>query len=160
MFSELKQLMARIAMRYTGEGFISIGDIPEDELPDIQHLKQAWNQQHQSMQQSIRLAIASGKDLLKIKNDIAMLAMEIALEDCGGNLKLAARKLNVEVRTLQYIRKRNESWLRPCHYLICFFFFFSQGSAILIQRVIRQFSRIPAFGPALLSRILHYVPSQ
>ncbi len=105
---ELKQLMARIAMRYTGEGFISIGDIPEDELPDIQHLKQAWNQQHQSMQQSIRLAIASGKDLLKIKNDIAMLAMEIALEDCGGNLKLAARKLNVEVRTLQYIRKRNE----------------------------------------------------
>ncbi|WP_350340331.1 helix-turn-helix domain-containing protein [Paraflavitalea speifideaquila] len=34
--------------------------------------------------------------------------MEIALEDCGGNLKLAARKLNVEVRTLQYIRKRNE----------------------------------------------------
>ena len=105
---ELKQLMARIAMRYTGEGFISIGDIPEDELPDIQHLKQAWNQQQQSMQQSIRLAIASGKDLLKIKNDIAMLAMEIALEDCGGNLKLAARKLNVEVRTLQYIRKRNE----------------------------------------------------
>ena len=105
---ELKQLMARIAMRYTGEGFISIGDIPEDELPDIHHLKQAWNQQHQSLQQSIRLAIASGKDLLKIKNDIAMLAMEIALEDCGGNLKLAARKLNVEVRTLQYIRKRNE----------------------------------------------------
>jgi transcriptional regulator with GAF, ATPase, and Fis domain len=104
---ELKQLMARIAMRYTGEGFISIGDIPEDELPDIQHLKQAWNQQHQGLQQSIRLAIASGKDLLKIKNDIAMLAMEIALEDCGGNLKLAARKLNVEVRTLQYIRKRN-----------------------------------------------------
>ncbi|MBO9562410.1 MAG: sigma-54-dependent Fis family transcriptional regulator [Niastella sp.] len=105
---ELKQLMARIAMRYTGEGFISMGDIPEDELPDVQHLKQAWNQQHQSLQQSIRLAIASGKDLLKIKNDIAMLAMEIALEDCGGNLKLAARKLNVEVRTLQYIRKRNE----------------------------------------------------
>lgn len=105
---ELKQLMARVAMRYTGEGFISMGDIPEDELPDVQHLKQAWNQQHQSLQQSIRLAIASGKDLLKIKNDIAMLAMEIALEDCGGNLKLAARKLNVEVRTLQYIRKRNE----------------------------------------------------
>lgn len=105
---ELKQLMARIAMRYTGEGFISMGDIPEDELPEIHQLKQAWNQQSQSLQQSIRLAIASGKDLLKIKNDIALLAMEIALEDSGGNLKLAARKLNVEVRTLQYIRKRNE----------------------------------------------------
>lgn len=105
---ELKQLMARIAMRYTGEGFISMGDIPEDELPDAHQLKQAWNQQNQGLQHAIRLAIASGKDLLKIKNDIAMLAMEIALEDCGGNLKLAARKLNVEVRTLQYIRKRNE----------------------------------------------------
>lgn len=105
---ELKQLMARIAMRYTGEGYISIGDVPEDEMPDIQHLKQAWNQQAQSLQQSIRLSIASGKDLMRIKNDIAMLAMEIALEDCGGNLKLAARKLNVEVRTLQYIRKRNQ----------------------------------------------------
>lgn len=105
---ELKQLMARIAMRYTGEGFISIGDIPEDELPDIQQLKQAWNQQAGSLQQSIRLSIASGKDLMRIKNDIALLAMEIALEDCGGNLTLAARKLNVEVRTLQYIRKRNQ----------------------------------------------------
>jgi transcriptional regulator with GAF, ATPase, and Fis domain len=105
---ELKQLMARIAMRYTGEGFISIGDIPEDELPDIQQLKQTWNQQAGSLQQSIRLSIASGKDLMRIKNDIAMLAMEIALEDCGGNLTLAARKLNVEVRTLQYIRKRNQ----------------------------------------------------
>jgi DNA-binding NtrC family response regulator len=105
---ELKQLMARIAMRYTGEGYISIGDIPEDELPDIQQLKQTWNQQAGSLQQSIRLSIASGKDLMRIKNDIAMLAMEIALEDCGGNLTLAARKLNVEVRTLQYIRKRNQ----------------------------------------------------
>lgn len=104
---ELKQLVARIAMRYCGEGFISMGDIPEDEIPDVNDLKQAWSQQQQSMQQSIRLAIASGKDLLKIKNDVARLAMEIALEDCGGNLKLAAKRLNVEVRTLQYMRKRN-----------------------------------------------------
>jgi len=104
---ELKQLMARIAMRYTGEGLISIGDIPEEEWPEIQQLKQVWSQPTQSLQQYIRLSIASDKNLMRIKNDIAMMAMEIALEECGGNLKLAANKLNVEVRTLQYIRKKN-----------------------------------------------------
>ncbi len=78
-----------------------MGDLPEDELPEIENLNVACNKQSQNLQQSIRLAIASGKDLSRIKNDVANLAMEIALEDCGGNLKLAARKLNVEVRTLQ-----------------------------------------------------------
>lgn len=104
---ELKQLVTRIAARYSGEGCITPGDIPEEELPKQETLKVAWNNQAQSLQQAIRLAIAGGKDLSGIKNDMANLAMEIALEDCEGNLKLAARKLNVEVRTLQYIRKRN-----------------------------------------------------
>lgn len=104
---ELKHLIARIAMRYTGEGLITIGDIPEDELQNLDGTHVSHTPQNQSIQQSIRLAIASGKDLAGIKNEVANMAMEIALEDCGGNLKLAARKLNVEVRTLQYIRKKN-----------------------------------------------------
>jgi len=103
---ELRQLISRIAMRYTGEGMITIGDVPEDELPAMMELHLPYDSSVQSIQQSIRLAIASGKDLLKIKNEFARLAMEIALEDCSGNLKLAARRLNVEVRTLQYLRKK------------------------------------------------------
>jgi len=104
---ELKQLIARMAIRYTGGDFITMGDLPEDELPEMDKLNEVWKDQSQNLQQSIRLAIASGKDLSRIKNDVASMAMEIAVEDCGGNLKLAARKLNVEVRTLQYIRQRN-----------------------------------------------------
>lgn len=103
---ELKQLVSRIAMRYTGQDVITIGDIPEDELMLAEEVKDMPSTGSLSMQQSIRLAIASGKDLSKIKTEIASLAMETALEDCNGNLKLAAKKLNVDVRTLQYIRSK------------------------------------------------------
>ncbi|RBL91166.1 sigma 54-interacting transcriptional regulator [Chitinophaga flava] len=106
---ELKQLVSQIVMRYAGQGFITMGDMPEEECPSPQQLQGFTASSHNGLHQSIRLAIASGKDLSRIKNEIAHLAMEIALEDCGGNLKLAARKLNVEVRTLQYIRKKNSS---------------------------------------------------
>lgn len=108
---ELKQLVSQIVMRYAGQGFITMGDMPEEECPTPQQLQGFTASPQSSLHQSIRLAIASGKDLSRIKNDIAHLAMEIALEDCGGNLKLAARKLNVEVRTLQYIRKKNNEVL-------------------------------------------------
>jgi transcriptional regulator with GAF, ATPase, and Fis domain len=108
---ELKQLVSQIAMRYAGQGFITMGDMPEDECPSLEQLQGFTTAPHNSLHQSIRLAIASGKDLSRIKSDIAHLAMEIALEDCDGNLKLAARKLNVEVRTLQYIRKKNNEVL-------------------------------------------------
>ncbi|HEY1202674.1 MAG TPA: sigma 54-interacting transcriptional regulator [Niastella sp.] len=104
---ELKQLVSQIVMRYAGQGFITMGDMPEEECPSPQQLQGFTASSNNSLHQSIRLAIASGKDLMRIKNDIAHLAMEVALEDCDGNLKLAARKLNVEVRTLQYIRKKN-----------------------------------------------------
>ena len=104
---ELKHLVSRIVMRYTGEDLITIGDIPKDELPHIPNQKVVSNNGNLSIQQAIRLAISSGKDLARIKNEIASLALEIALEDCKGNLKFAAKKLNVEVRTLQYIRRKN-----------------------------------------------------
>lgn len=104
---ELKQLVNRIAVSYTGQDMITIGDMPEDELPLAEKQKASANNNNLTMQQSLRLSISGGKDLTRIKNDIAQLAMEIALEDSNGNLKLAAQKLNVEVRTLQYLRKRN-----------------------------------------------------
>lgn len=104
---ELKQLVNRIAVRYTGQDRITIGDMPDDELPLIETQKASPNHNNLTIQQTLRLSISGGKDLTRIKNDIAQLAMEIALEDSNGNLKLAAQKLNVEVRTLQYLRKRN-----------------------------------------------------
>ena len=104
---ELKQLVAQIAMRYTGQGFIAAGDLPEEQIPCTEELANVQSNQNSSLHQSLKMAIASGKDLAKIKSDIALMAMEIALEESGGNLKIAARKLNVEVRTLQYIRQKN-----------------------------------------------------
>jgi transcriptional regulator with GAF, ATPase, and Fis domain len=104
---ELKQLVSRIAMRYTEGDLITIGDMPEEELTGLDVWEKGYGDQRHRLEESIRLAIASGKDLAGIKNEIANLAIDIALQECGGSLKLAASKLNVEVRTLQYIRKRN-----------------------------------------------------
>ncbi len=100
---ELKQLVNRIAVRYTGENLITLGDIPEEEIPNGNVSRDT---SALTLRQTIRLAIASGKDLAEIKRDFANLALETALEDCGS-LKITAKKLNVDVRTLQYMRKKN-----------------------------------------------------
>lgn len=106
---ELKQLIARIGMRYTGEGLVTVGDLPEEEWGSVQNWQQPNNDLRHGLEDSIRLAIAGGKDLAAIKHEIVSLAIDIAMQECSGSLKLAARRLNVEVRTLQYIRKRGQS---------------------------------------------------
>lgn len=103
---ELRQLVAAIALRYTGEDCITLGDLPDEERINETAIN-ATPGQSMNIRQTLRIAIAAGKDLATIKNEIASLAMEAALEECNGNLKMAARILNVDVRTLQYIRSKN-----------------------------------------------------
>jgi transcriptional regulator with GAF, ATPase, and Fis domain len=106
---ELKQLVSRMLMRYTGEDLITVGDIPEEEAGNIEKYGSSKVDIRRGMEEFLRVAIAGGRDLATIKNEIISLATEIALLECGGSMKLAARRLNVEVRTLQYIRKRSQT---------------------------------------------------
>jgi transcriptional regulator with GAF, ATPase, and Fis domain len=103
---ELKQLMSRILMRYTGEDRITVGDVPDEEM-GVVGAGAPRGDLRRGMEEFLRLAIAGGRDLASIKNEVISLATEIALLECDGSMKLAARRLNVEVRTLQYIRKRS-----------------------------------------------------
>lgn len=96
---ELKNLVDRIAYRYTGEGPITLGCIPESDLYTAQIYENDWLNTH--FENSLKIAIANGIGLKEIKRLTANLAMDIAIEASNENLKEAATILEVTPRTLQ-----------------------------------------------------------
>lgn len=96
---ELKQLIARLAFRYCGDGPITLGHIP---FFDRQHLKyepESWKKKE--FNQAIRKALGDGVGLKDIKRIAGDIAMDIAIEEANGNLQEAARKLGVSDRLVQ-----------------------------------------------------------
>lgn len=104
---ELKQLVIRMLTRYTGEGSITIGHLPEEEFASNVQLSGGAVQQ--LMEDAIRLSLAGGKDLTQIQDDLSFIALNVALNDSDNRLNLAAKKLNRSVRNLQQIRDKKEA---------------------------------------------------
>lgn len=96
---ELKQLVYRIAYRYTGIGKVTVGDLPESDRPKAILQDSYW--ENEEFRKTIRQALLSGIGLKEFKKDIANIAMDIAIEDANGNLQTAADRLNISDRTLQ-----------------------------------------------------------
>ena len=96
---ELRQLIRRIGHYHVGNGFITAGDIPETERATADFVSKDWR--NEAFAHSIRRAIALGMGLKEISNAAAETAVDIAVDDTGGNLQLAAQKLGVTDRALQ-----------------------------------------------------------
>ncbi len=99
---DLRQLVLLLGRRHVGEGPITVGDLPEDERPDPEELEADWRGPR--FETAVRRALAAGAGLKEISNAAAEAAVEIAVQDEGGNLKRAARKLGVTDRALQMRR--------------------------------------------------------
>ena len=100
---ELRQLVRRIAHRHLGRGPITVGDVPEDEIPRAAAgLAGDWREA--GLERTIRHAQALGVTLREIGTGAAEVAIRVALEDSAGNLQRAARKLGVTDRALQMRR--------------------------------------------------------
>ena len=95
---ELRHLITRIACRYAGEGPITIGDIPFDELP-VYGRDRIW--EGPDWELSIQKALNSGISLKEIKKKAGEVAINLVIQDEDGNLQQAARRLGVSDRTLQ-----------------------------------------------------------
>jgi transcriptional regulator with GAF, ATPase, and Fis domain len=99
---DLKQLLARIAQRHVGPGPITIGDIPEEEIACEDGERIDWR--GEKLENTIRMAIASGASLKEIERTAGEIAERIVLRDVEGNLQRAAVKLGITDRALQMRR--------------------------------------------------------
>jgi len=101
---ELRQLVFRIAGCHSGDGPLTVGDIPIEDRPLDLVGDSEWQDEH--FENAIRRALAHGLNLKKISQSAADTAVRIALDDEDGNLQRAARRLGVTDRALQMRRGR------------------------------------------------------
>jgi transcriptional regulator with GAF, ATPase, and Fis domain len=109
---DLRRLVVALQSRHVGGGIVSLGALPEWERPapatvvEDQKTDQAtldpWEKP--GFTDAIAAAIASGIGLREIGRAASSTAMRIALEQEGGNLQRAARRLGVTDRALQMRR--------------------------------------------------------
>ena len=99
---QLEHLMRQIAHRHVGSGPITVGDIPEHERPERPPAPSDW--QDAVFDHAVHRAIALGADLRAIGDYTKDTAIRLAVNDTGGNLQQAAKRLGVTDRTLQLRR--------------------------------------------------------
>jgi transcriptional regulator with GAF, ATPase, and Fis domain len=99
---ELRQLVARIALRNVGPGPITVGDLPEDERPLEDSMMGDWRLP--GFEQAVTLAVAQGIGMKEIGRHAEETAERIVLQQEEGNLQRAARRLGVSDRALQMRR--------------------------------------------------------
>lgn len=96
---ELRQLIARLAFRYCGNGPITLGHIPFFDRQAFTPNFEDW--QEGELNQAIRKALGEGIGLKEIKRISGEIAMDIAIQEAAGNLQEAARRLGVSDRLVQ-----------------------------------------------------------
>ncbi len=99
---DLKHLMARMAYRHVGPGRLTLGDVPHEERLDVGF---SW-QTDPALLDWVQRAIEAGAGLRDLKEAVADLAVGAALVAGEGNVSVAARRLGVTPRALQFRQAR------------------------------------------------------
>ncbi len=99
---DLKQVVARLLCRHTGQGAITVGCIPPNDRPTCMNGSEKWRDI--GFEHAIRVALARGVELKAISQETKETAIQIAVDENGGNLQRAALRLGVTERTLQMWR--------------------------------------------------------
>jgi transcriptional regulator of acetoin/glycerol metabolism len=101
---DLRQVMARLSQRHSGNGPLTVGDVPEQERPASDARPPRWPDRN--FEGAIRHALELGIGLKEIAKLVTELATHVAIEQEGGSLQRAAKRLGVTDRALQ-IRRAN-----------------------------------------------------
>lgn len=96
---ELQQLVTRIAYRHTGQGPVTVGELPEYDRPNVSRIQNPWS--IAEFEAALRIAIANGIGLKEIKRCVSNKAMELAISESNGSPQDAAYRLQVSDRTIQ-----------------------------------------------------------
>ncbi|MFD3003155.1 sigma 54-interacting transcriptional regulator [Pontibacter toksunensis] len=100
---ELQQLVSRIAHKHVGDGAFTLGDIPEADRPSFEEAEALPGKVE--LEQAVKRLFYAGVGLKELKDLVADMVKEIAIEDKNGNVKQAARKLGCSERILQMHKK-------------------------------------------------------
>lgn len=98
---DLRQLVARICCRHVGPGPVTVGDIPLEERPAGDG-SPWWDAV--GLASAVERAVAARIPLRDLKDRVADLAVDAALDGCSGNVASAARRLQVTDRAIQLRR--------------------------------------------------------
>ncbi|MBK8903629.1 MAG: sigma-54-dependent Fis family transcriptional regulator [Anaerolineaceae bacterium] len=101
---DLKNLIKRVIARHVGTGPITVGDIPQDERPDLSPFLDPWRDG--ILEQVVGHALSTGLKLKEIGRTVEETAIRMTVDHENGNLQSAASKLGVTDRTLQNWRAR------------------------------------------------------
>lgn len=101
---DLKHLMARMAYRHVGPGRLTLGDVPHEERLDG---GSSW-QTDPALLGWVQGAVEAGAGLRVLKDLVADLAVRAALVAAEGNVTVAARRLGVTPRAVQFRQARND----------------------------------------------------
>ncbi len=96
---DLYQLINRIKVRYSGYGPVTIGHIPDRDRPPKVSYTSTWNDQ--ALRRVIGRALMEGEVLKDIGRTAENVAIRLALEQEGGKVKRAAKRLGVTDRAIQ-----------------------------------------------------------
>jgi len=101
---ELRQVMTRIANRHVGEGPITPGDVPPSDRP----APDSGEPQPDGLLDAVRRALSRGAGLKDIGREATEAAIRVVVDEEGGNLQRAARRLGVTDRALQLRRRSGQ----------------------------------------------------
>jgi transcriptional regulator with GAF, ATPase, and Fis domain len=96
---DLRSLVLRIIHRHLGAGFVTVGDIPDQERPADGQAAAGWRDH--GFEDSIRRGLDLGARLEEITAAAADVAMRLAVAREGGDLKRAAQLLGVPDRAVR-----------------------------------------------------------
>jgi DNA-binding NtrC family response regulator len=99
---DLKQIVGRLAYRHAGRGKITLGTVPPEDRPPIDSVAADWTSD--AFRQSVQRAVALGYGLKDIGRSAEDVAEEVVVDEEGGNLQRAARRLRITDRALQMRR--------------------------------------------------------
>lgn len=99
---DLKQVVARMLCRHTGQGAITVGCIPPDDRPIWTENWKEWRDT--GFERAVRVALSRGVGLKAISRNTEETAIRIAVNEASGNLQRAAQRLGVTDRALQMRR--------------------------------------------------------
>jgi transcriptional regulator with GAF, ATPase, and Fis domain len=104
---DLRSLVLRIAHRHLGDGFITVGDIPEQERPSPERPAGRW--QDHRFEEGISRGLAQGAQLKDITAGATDAAMRLALAGEGGDVQRAAQLLGVPTAAVQRWQQRRRT---------------------------------------------------
>jgi DNA-binding NtrC family response regulator len=98
---ELRLLVARLAARHVELGPITVGDLPPDERPGEEADDGDWR--GSEFERCVRRGLARNLSLRAIRCGVEEIAIAVALQESGNNLKRASARLQISKRWLEML---------------------------------------------------------